>query len=117
MLFVVGRARRRASSWTEANKGIGALHPPREPYPFPDIWDPLARVLRPGISSAAFGARTGRARRRLYQGLRLVAEERLVLPCGSIEANGQNRRIIAIGHGSRRKRTAQFTRSRHAPAC
>jgi predicted TIM-barrel fold metal-dependent hydrolase len=37
-------------------KVSGACTLSREPYPFPDIWD------TPGVLSAAFGARTGRAR-------------------------------------------------------
>jgi L-fuconolactonase len=43
-------------------KVSGACTLSREPYPFPDIWDPLARVLSmPGGSTAACGARTGHA--------------------------------------------------------
>jgi hypothetical protein len=38
-------------------KVSGACTLSREPYPFPDIWDPLA--LMHGVSTAAYGARTG----------------------------------------------------------
>src|SRR6476660_4132006 len=42
-------------------KVSGACTLSREPYPFPDIWDPLARVFDAGVSTAACGALTGRA--------------------------------------------------------
>ncbi len=45
-------------------KVSGACTLSREPYPFPDIWDPLARMFEPGVSIAACGARTGPAHSR-----------------------------------------------------
>jgi predicted TIM-barrel fold metal-dependent hydrolase len=42
-------------------KVSGACTLSREPYPFRDIWAPLARAM-PGVSIAACGARTGHAR-------------------------------------------------------
>src|SRR5262249_104211 len=42
-------------------KVSGACTLSREPYPFADIWDPLARVFDAWVSIAACGARTGRA--------------------------------------------------------
>jgi len=43
-------------------KVSGACTLSREPYPFPDIWDPLAPACSmPGVSTAACGARTGHA--------------------------------------------------------
>jgi hypothetical protein len=33
----------------------------REPYPFPDIWDRLARVFDAWVSTAAYGELTGHA--------------------------------------------------------
>ena len=42
------------------NKITGACTLSKEPYPFPDIWDPLARIFD-AWGSAACGARTGRA--------------------------------------------------------
>jgi L-fuconolactonase len=45
-------------------KITGACTLSKEPYPFPDIWDPLARIFDAWGSSAACGARTGRARLR-----------------------------------------------------
>ena len=39
----------------------GACTLSQKPYPYPDIWDPLARFSTRGDSSAACGAPTGRA--------------------------------------------------------
>ena len=42
-------------------KVSGACTLSKEPYPFADIWEPLARVFDASVSSAACGAPTGRA--------------------------------------------------------
>jgi predicted TIM-barrel fold metal-dependent hydrolase len=42
-------------------KVSGACTLSREPYPFPDIWDPLARVFDAWVSNAACGVPTGLA--------------------------------------------------------
>ena len=42
-------------------KVSGACSLSREPYPFLDIWDPFAACSMLGVSTAACGARTGRA--------------------------------------------------------
>ncbi len=43
-------------------KVSGACTLSQKTYPFPDIWDPLARVSMHGVSSAASGVLTGRVR-------------------------------------------------------
>ena len=42
-------------------KVTGACTLSREPYPFPDIWDPSLACSTPGVSTTACGVPTGRA--------------------------------------------------------
>jgi hypothetical protein len=68
-------------------KVSGACTLSKEPYPFSDIWDPLARVFDAGVSSVACGAPTGPAPSRSSTTSR--PSSRSARPSGLATANGR----------------------------